>query len=349
MKNWTTNARRSPYLWPSVIGLTALLVMGVVLWFVFAGGPRQTSSADEKTAAVSSGSGTSLNHDVTDLIGVTSSTVNLVGLTLRINQIEVCNEPELKAYVAVTSEAGDVKQLNSGDVTVSIDGKTIDNPVFEKIDANAQPLTASLVIDRSGSMRGAPIEHAQKAATSFVNQAADGSKIGVVSFDHEVNRQLEPTTNHTRVKDSIRSIDVRGDTALYDAVAQAIENTGGCSRRAIIILSDGGDTASKNVTLAKAIDRANRTGIPVFVVGLKGTTYDEATLKKLASGTGGQLFQTSSPEKLADLYRRIDAQLKGQYYVALKLDIAKTGKEHRLKIVSKVEGSKTSSERSFIY
>lgn len=309
---------------------------------------NNSSSSNSNTGGSGSG-GQGITSDVRRILKSVSSTRNLSGLTLRINQIDICQLPDLTAYVAVATDSGDISQLNANDVKVYLDGKLIENPQFSKVDANKQPLSATIVFDRSGSMRGAPIEQARSAAQQFVDKAAANDKLALVQFDHEVNTLSGLTTDRASIKNAIGGIAVRGDTALYDALSQGVSETSGCSRRAVVLLSDGGDTASKNASLDNAINQANVAGIPVFVVGLQGETYDANTLKAIADRTGGQLFETADPAALADLYNRVDAQLKGQYYIGLKLNIPKDGKEHRLKIESNIQGSPTSSERSFVY
>lgn len=310
---------------------------------------NQSTSKAEQSEDSSGSGGTYLQSDIRKIIGNVSSTRNLKGLTLRINQIDVCQLPDLTAYVAVATDQGDVAQLTSSDVKVYVDSKEVSKPQFSRIDSSRQPLSATLVIDRSGSMKGAPIEQARTAAQSFVTSASPQDKIALVQFDNEVNVLQQLTTDHAAVKNSIGQIGVRGDTALYDALAQGITTTSGCSRRAVLLLSDGGDTASKNSSLDSAINAANLAGIPAFVVGLRGETYDANVLRSITERTGGQLFETSNPAELAGLYAKIDQQLRGQYYIGLKLSIPKDGKEHRLKIVSIVGGSPTTSERSFFY
>lgn len=337
------------------IGLFVLVVGVVVLITSMLLGARDDSASqgERQTSDRSSQSngfgGQGITNDVRRILKSVNSTRNLTGLTLRINQIDVCQLPDLTAYVAVTSESGDISQLNAGDVKVFLDGKQIINPQFSKINTKSQPLSATLVLDRSGSMRGAPIDQAKAAAQQFVDKAAANDKLALVQFDQQVNVLQSLTEDRVAVKNGIAQISVRGDTALYDALAQGVQETSGCSRRAVVLLSDGGDTASKDSSLDNAINQANVAGLPVFVVGLQGETYDAATLRAIADRTGGQLFETADPAALADLYAKVDAQLKGQYFIGLKLNIPKDGKEHRLKIESNVQGSLTSSERSFIY
>lgn len=315
---------------------------------------NRSSVKDDEAAAgdndtSNSRGGVGIGSNVRGLIGSVKSTRNLKGLTLRINQIDVCKLPDLTAYVAVSSDAGDVSRLNAKEIEVRVDGTKIENPKFERVDPKSQPLSVTLVIDRSGSMRGEPMDQAKMAASSFVQKASPNDQVGVLSFDHTLSVLQHPNTDRNSALQNIASIQALGDTALYDAVAKGAEITSGCSRRALVILSDGGDTASAAHSLEQAVAQTNQAGIPAFVVGLKGATYDGSTLRTIAEGTGGQLFETASPAELASLYDKVDAQLKGQYYVGLKLPVSKTGGQHSISITSNAGGSAATSTRYFNY
>lgn len=335
-----------------IFGFVVLVALILLLLTVAFGNSNETqeNSTTQLSTTTSEGvGGSGIQSDIRQIIDSVASTRNLSGLTLRINQVDVCELPELTAYIAVSSDSGDVSQLNNRDVKVYVDDKEVVNPEFAPVDASEQPLSATLVIDRSGSMAGEPINQAKAAASQFVDRAGDNDRIGVVQFGASVETLLSLSKDKNAAKQAINQITAVGDTALYDALNQGVAATSGCSRRAVVILSDGGDTSSKNASLDSAINAANVAGIPAFVVGLQGSTYDSQMLRGIAERTGGQLFETTNPAELAELYAKVDAQLKGQYYVGLKLDIPKTGGEHRLKIVSNIEGSPTTSERSFIY
>jgi VWFA-related protein len=334
--------------------LVIVLAIGFFMLLMALFGNKNTDTQNQNGTGESSNTdgigGTGLSGDVRKLIGSVKSTRNLKGLTLRINQIDVCTLPDLTAFVAVTTDSGDVSRLSSKDIKVELDGETVNNVKFEPINTASQPLSATLVIDRSGSMAGAPLDQAKNAANLFIDKTAPNDRIGVVQFDHTVQTVTGLTTDRAAAHTAVNQITLGGDTSLYDAVGQGVSVTNGCSRRAVVVLSDGGDRMSSTYNLDSAVNAANRAGLPLFVVGLKGETYDANVLRALADRTGGQLFETDNPAALADLYTRVDAQLKGQYYVGFKLEgVAKDGKEHRLKITSTVEGSPTTSERSFIY
>ncbi|MEH1966590.1 vWA domain-containing protein [Nostoc sp.] len=77
-------------------------------------------------------------------------------------------------------------------------------------------LNLSLVIDRSGSMAGAPLHHALKAAESVVDQLEPDDILSVVVYDDEVDSVVPPqaVTNKPALKNSIRKVRAGGITNL---------------------------------------------------------------------------------------------------------------------------------------
>lgn len=290
-----------------------------------------------------------LGGSTSKLSGSTTSTRNLRGLTLRINQIETCNPSVVSAYIAVSSDAGVVnKNFKKADVSVYVDGKQLKEFDFSEVDGEKTPLTNVLVIDHSGSMKGAPMENAKSAASQYVQKLRTGDQVGLVQFDDRVDVLSGITNNKSGVIAAIGAIQPRGDTAVYDALNAGIAQVPDCGRKAVTILTDGDDTASKSNSQF-VISAANTANLPVFSVGIKGEGFNPSIIKQISEATGGQYLEANTPTEIANLYTNIDGQLTGQFVANLKLSIPKDGSTHTLKIVSNVEGSPTSSERSFIY
>lgn len=212
----------------------------------------------------------------------------------------------------------------------------------------AVPLTVSLVIDHSGSMKGEPMIEAKRAAITFTNQLKENDKVTVVQFDDQVELLREATSDKNEVVSAIDAITPRGDTALYDAIAFAAKDFGPCGRKAIVFLTDGRNTASKENTLGQAINQANEANIPVFVVGLKSPQFTPEILKQIAESTGAQYLETPTPAELSTLYQKIIEQLGQQYQFVLALDLPKDKLEHRVRLELNIAGSKTTSEKSYI-
>lgn len=288
--------------------------------------------------------------NVSGLSGGTSSQRNLKGLTLRINQIETCNPKLISAYVAASSDAGVVnKNFNKQDIKVYLDDKQITTFDFNLVDAVKTPITNVLVIDHSGSMQGAPMENAKSAAQSYIRSLSTNDQVGVVQFDDRIEVVQTVTTDKTVAENVVSGIQPRGDTAIFDAIATGVSVTPPCGRKAVTVLTDGNDTASVLHTARSAIDTANKANLPIFAVGIKGPDFNPAAIRQISDATGGQYLEANTPEEISNLYKNIDGQLTGQFVANLRLTIPKDGSTHRLRIVSTVEGSPTTSERSFTY
>lgn len=307
----------------------------------------QASGDDSDSSAES---GEQLTGSKISVSGSVVSTRNLKGLLAQINQIDICDAPDLKAYITVTAEdASALSSLTKNDFKVYVDGKETKSFSLELVSKKNLSLQTTLVVDRSGSMRGEPLAKAKEAATSYINGSASIDKTSVIQFGTAVETRQGFTSDKAAATNAINAIQAGTDTALYDAITTAANQSPSCGRKAIIALSDGDDTASKSASLDSAIQRANAVNTPVFVVGLKSGDFTPSILSSIATKTGAQYFEAPTPADLNTMYQKISDQIGNQYYLSFKLDIPKTGGEHRLKITSTIEGSPTTSERSFVY
>jgi VWFA-related protein len=312
--------------------------------------PASSTSPDSSSSGGSGSGGTSLSGNKLAVRGSVVSLRNLKGLLAQINQIDVCQAPDLTAYVTVTAEdASAISKLTKGDFTVTIDGKESKDFTLELVSKKDLPLQTTLVIDHSGSMKGDPMVKAKEAAIGYINRTRPQDKTSVIQFDTSIDTLLPMSSDRNAAINAINGIVPRGDTSLYDAVGAASDQSPACGRKATVLLSDGEDTASKAYNVDTAIAKANTVSTPVFVVGLKSPGFSPSILRSIAEKTGAQYFEAPTPADISGMYEKISSQLGNQYYVSFKLNVPKTGGEHRLKISSTVEGSPTTSERSFVY
>jgi len=133
----------------------------------------------------------------------------------------------------------------------------------------------------------------------------------------------------------IRAItDVRagGATALYDALVTALYQFRGVpGRKAIVLLSDGDDNHSW--TTYDVLRRYARTaGIPIYVVGLNLSILDvglKGKLRELAGDTGAEAFLISKAKELEEIYRKIEVELRSQYFLTYLTESKKPESEFR--------------------
>ncbi|MBU4380979.1 VWA domain-containing protein [Candidatus Parcubacteria bacterium] len=309
----------------------------------------QSNVPSVPTGGVPAG-GTPLFGSKVGLIKSAVSTRNLTGMLLQVNQIDICEFPNINIYSTITNKDGETfSDVRQGDFEITVDGKKVENFGFAFVKDENIPLSTTLVLDHSGSMKGDPIVKAKESAIDYIDKLKPVDEVALIQFDTQIELLQRLTQDKEAVKSLINNIVPRSDTALYDVVYFSAENNLGCGRKAVILLTDGRDTASKSYSLDKAMEKANLVNIPIFVVGLKSYQFTPDILQRIAEGTGAQYFEAPTPQDLTAMYQKINDQLRGQYLFILKLDIPKTNSEHRIKISSTVVGSQTTSEKSFIY
>ena len=170
-----------------------------------------------------------------------------------------------------------------------------------------------LAVDRSQSMRGAPLANAGEAARAFVAAKQGADEVSVVAFG---SRAVALSPFSTAVQDgdvalSRLKVDSARGTALYDSVALAAQlaSSNPLPGRVIILLSDGADNASR-LTLTQAISAARAANAAVYTIGIEGEGFTSAPLEQLSSATGGQYYGASSTAALKSVYGTIGEVLK---------------------------------------
>ena len=127
----------------------------------------------------------------------------------------------------------------------------------------------ALVIDSSGSMAGQPLADAKAAVSTMVGSLGAVDQVAILSFNSSV-RVVQPlTSDKARALAGVGSIVAGGDTAIYDAAQSAadlLEAADPKARRAIILLTDGLDTASRSPRSSAVAHLAGALVIPVWVV-----------------------------------------------------------------------------------
>jgi tight adherence protein B len=179
-----------------------------------------------------------------------------------------------------------------------------------------QPLTVLLVVDTSGSMRGAPLEAAKLAAAGFLEALPPTTRTAVMGFAGTPLLAGDFSDDPGNAAAALRRLEAAGETALYDAVFAAVDAlaAAGEGRPFIVLLSDGGDTAS-NLSLAEALDHLEASDVRFYAVGLQTDESDPASLEALAEVGAGRAVSAEDPAALADMYDLIASELVNQLVI----------------------------------
>ncbi|MCP4200513.1 MAG: VWA domain-containing protein [bacterium] len=185
------------------------------------------------------------------------------------------------------------------------------------------PLSIGIAIDTSGSMATA-LPEAQKAAVGFLRDVlTPRDRAFLLSFSKDPVLLVPPTDDLGAIEESLEDLQSLGWTALHDAIVTSLYYFKGFrGQRALILLSDGDDSASR-YAFREALEYARRSGVVVYAVGLdvgSMKTGIQNKLSKLASETGGRHFFIREAAQLEGVYREIEQELRSQYLVAYTSD-----------------------------
>lgn len=153
---------------------------------------------------------------------------------------------------------------------------------------------AYLVVDTSGSMGESGMATARSAASAFLADAPADVAVGLVSFAGTAGVDVSPTKDRAKVAKAVNGLKSRGETSLYDAVALAAQGLGRFEDRSIILLSDGGDTASKKATRAQATAALSKYRVRAEIIGFKTADSDNTVLADFARAGGGSVAAASN-------------------------------------------------------
>ena len=220
--------------------------------------------------------------------------------------------------------------LSRDKFSVFEDGVRQDIAYFETSEV---PLDLALLIDSSVSMEP-KLAFVQKAAAGFVDALREGDRAAVFAFNSYVRPLQAFTADRSLVRQAIQSTTAAGGTALYNAVYVALRafdkvaEDGRVRRRAIVLLTDGEDTASV-LTFDDLMAEAKAAGVTIYTIGLHAeeparyaaqqtrgyfSTADFA-MKQLARETGAKAFFPTGLPSLAEAYAEIGRELATQYAI----------------------------------
>ncbi len=184
------------------------------------------------------------------------------------------------------------------------------------------PVTIGLVIDSSGSMKP---KYADVIAASlaFIHSSNPQDQIFVINFNEHVRLGLPanmPFTNNPAQLEAALSRNIHsGMTALYDAISVALDQLkkGKWDKKVLIVVSDGGDNASKR-NLAQILSQVNQSSAAVYTMGIFDENDEDRNpqvLKSLSRASGGEAFFPKSLVEILPICEQIALEIRSQYTI----------------------------------
>jgi Ca-activated chloride channel family protein len=195
-------------------------------------------------------------------------------------------------------------------------------------------VSIAFLFDVSGSMESR-MANAREAAEHILSRLnLPGDEAAIYTFDTRLEEVTPFTAGLRDLPAKLQSVSPFGATSLHDAVAQTAEKaaTREGLRRAVVVLTDGRDNASR-LSAGEVSGIASAIDVPVYIVGivpaidnpssdLSATSYERSALtgplSDLAFWTGGRAFVASSIADRSQTAGQIVDELRHQYLIAFE-------------------------------
>jgi VWFA-related protein len=185
------------------------------------------------------------------------------------------------------------------------------------------PLSVGIVFDTSGSM-GSKLQKSREAVAQFFKTANPEDEFFLIEFNDRPQLVAPFTTNTDEIQNQLTFTQSKGRTALLDGIYMAMSQMHKAHnpRKAILIISDGGDNSSR-YTESEIKNAVREADVQVYAIGIfepvasRGRTAEELAgpglLTELAEQTGGRHFPVENLSELPDIAAKIGIELRNQY------------------------------------
>jgi Ca-activated chloride channel family protein len=212
------------------------------------------------------------------------------------------------------------------------------------------PLSVGLVFDTSGSMMN-KLATARMAVLQFLKTMNAPDEAFLVEFNDRADVAVHFTGNIDEIEKKLTAVRSGGKTALFDAMQVALREMKSARnpRKAILIISDGGDNNS--LYTSKQIEELVREAdVQIYAMGVfEPYTYIGMSAEELAGPrllieisqqTGGRAYAATSSAELPEIAERIGIELRNQYLLAYApTNATKDGKYRHVQVkLSQPEG-----------
>ncbi|AFY71330.1 von Willebrand factor type A [Thalassoporum mexicanum PCC 7367] len=214
------------------------------------------------------------------------------------------------------------------------------------VSAGSEPsnvrLNLCLVLDRSGSMGGQPLEIVKKAAIKLLEQMSPQDRISVVAFDHKAKVVVEnqPLDNPSAIAAKINSLRASGGTCIDDAIKLGLKEINQNKDNAVsqaFVLTDGENEHGDNQRCLEFARLATEYSITLHTLGF-GDHWNQDVLEGIADAGGGTLAYIETPAEAVTEFTRLlhRVQAVGLTNAYLGLELSPNVRLAELKPVAQV-------------
>ncbi len=202
------------------------------------------------------------------------------------------------------------------------------------------PISVGVILDLSKSMTD-KIALAREALGDFFNAANPQDDYFVVAFSDRPKLLADATQSIGHIRATLASAVPTGHTALLDAIYMGLAKTRQAryQRRALVIISDGGDNRSR-YTAAEIRKLVQETDVQIYAIGIFGTVFKtpeewagKRLLTHITEATGGRTITVNNARELPDIASAISLELRNQYVLGYHpRNVTHDGKWRKIKV-----------------
>ena len=278
------------------------------------------------------------------LAALATSTVAAQNPALRDNRA-------LRSSIEVTTVTATVRDkegrlvtgLDASAFDIREDGEPQQLTVFTR---ERVPISLGVVLDTSDSMFGRRLKDARAAVERFLFELLDpGDEYFALAFNHRPHWLTRWTSTPDVIRRALDRLQPTGGTAAYDAVVAALPMfvTRSRERGAILVISDGADTAS-TVTIRELRSALLRSDVFVYAIALDSpdrqainTRVNPTALREITDDSGGRTEVVQSSADIAEATARIAEELNSQYVLGYTSSHRADGQYHSIRV--RVQGT----------
>src|SRR5262245_47910609 len=203
------------------------------------------------------------------------------------------------------------------------------------------PVGLGLLLDSSDSMYGTRMRDARTAVDRFLFDLLDpADEFFLFAFNHRPRPLTTWGRDRALIERVLAAVQPSGGTAIYDAVLGALPvmATRNRQRAAILVVSDGADTASDG-TLRDVQTALHRSDAFVYAIAIDppdkqaiNTRVNVQALREVTAESGGRTEVVQSSADLNEATARIAEELNSQYVIGYSSSHASDGKFHHIRV-----------------
>jgi Ca-activated chloride channel family protein len=231
-------------------------------------------------------------------------------------------------FTVLGAKGAPITDLRAEEVRLIVDGHPVSSDMFEK--SQNAPVSFTILLDASGSMGLAgKVDSARAAIGALLAHRRPGDDFSLWTFAESEAHQIVPfTESSAAITNALATVKPFGKTAFFDALSTMPERSrlGKNPSRAIILLSDGIDNASK-LTREELARLLQGVSVPIYPLGIRDPHEQDGLARKreelsdldlldaVANLTGGKLYLGTEPQQIAMAVSKIEKDLRAQYLI----------------------------------